>query len=82
MAKLVEIYEQWKSTPDTEKREELALQIYEIHKNNLWSIAYLEASGTYSLINSKLKNYPDNLVSADLYQYSNIVHFWTLFKED
>ena len=82
MAKLVEIYEQWKATPDTAKREELALQIYEIHKNNLWSIAYLKAEGTYSLINSKLKNYPDNLVSADLYQYSNIVHFWTLFKED
>ncbi len=81
MAKLVELYEQWKSAPETATREEITLKIYEIHKENLWSIAYLEATGSYSLVNSKLKNYPDNLVSADLYQYANIAHYWTMYKE-
>ncbi|MBQ7636840.1 MAG: hypothetical protein IJS80_05985 [Lachnospiraceae bacterium] len=81
MAKLVELCEKWQATPDKEAKDEIALQMYEIHKNNLWSIAYLEGLGSYSLINSKIHNYPDNLVSADLYQYANIAHYWTFFKK-
>ncbi len=80
MAELVEIWRKWEATPDSEKRDEYNLQIYEIHKENLWTIAYLESVGVYSLVNSNLKNYPDNLVHADLYMYLNIVHFENLFK--
>lgn len=82
MAKLVEIYEKWAATPDTEERDAYALEIYKIHKENLWSIAYLKGEGSYNLVSSKIKNYPDNLVSDDLYQYANIVHYWTLFKAE
>ena len=82
MAKLVELYEQWKATPDVAKRDEIALQIYDIHKTNLWTIAYLKAESGYSIISSKLKNYPELLVNDDLYQYGNIVHYWTLFKAE
>lgn len=80
MKQLIEIYEKWKDEADTAKRDELALQIYKIHKENLWTIAYLEGVGTYNLVRSNIQNYPDNLVSADLYQYANIVHYWTLYK--
>ncbi len=80
LAKLVEIYEKWNATPDSAKRDEYALEIYKIHKENLWSIAYLEAAGTYAVVNSAIKNYADNLVSDDLYQYANIVHYEILFK--
>ncbi|MBO5096700.1 MAG: hypothetical protein J6B96_00115 [Agathobacter sp.] len=80
MAKLLEIYEKWNTTPDSAKRDEYTLEIYKIHKDNLWSIAYLQAAGSYNLISAKIKNYPDNLVSADLYQYANIVHYETLYK--
>lgn len=82
MAKLVELYEQWKATPDVEKRDEISLQIYDIHKANLWSIAYLKAESGYNIISSKIGNYPELLVSDDLYQYANIVHYWTLFKAE
>ncbi|MGN0505600.1 MAG: ABC transporter substrate-binding protein [Lachnospiraceae bacterium] len=82
MAKLVEIYEKWAATPDAEERDAYALEIYQIHKENLWSIAYLKGEGSYCLVSSKIKNYPDNLVSDDLYQYANIVHYWTLFKAE
>lgn len=82
MAKLVEIYDQWKDTPDSAKRDEYNLDIYKIHKDNLWTIAYLEAVGTYTLVSSKIQNYPEGLVSDDLYQYQNIVHYWTLFKTE
>ena len=82
MAKLVEIWKKWEATPDTAERDAYNLEIYEIHKANLWTIAYLKGAGTYNLISSKLKNYPDNLVSADLYMYANIVHYENLFKAE
>ena len=80
MAKLVEIWRKWEATPDSAERDPYNLEIYEIHKDNLWTIAYLESAGTYSLVRSYLKNYPDNLVNADLYMYANIVHYENLFK--
>lgn len=81
-AKLIEIYEKWNATPDAEERDAYALEIYEIHKENLWSIAYLNAAGEYNIVSNKIHNYADNLVSDDLYQYANIVHYWTLFKTE
>ncbi|MCR5154835.1 MAG: hypothetical protein K6B75_08330 [Lachnospiraceae bacterium] len=81
MAKLVEIYDKWKDTADSAARDELALQIYDLHKKNLWSIAYLENANSYCLISSKLHNFADNLVNNDLYQYANVYHFETLFRK-
>ena len=80
MAKLVEIWKKWEATPNADERDAYNLEIYKIHKDNLWTIAYLQSAGTYSLVNAKLGNYPDNLVSADLYMYANIVHYENLFK--
>ena len=80
MAKLVEIWKKWEATPLAEERDAYNLEIYEIHKANMWTIAYLQSAGTYNLVNSNLKNYPDNLVSCDLYMYANIVHYENLFK--
>ena len=82
MAKLVEIWRKWEATPDAAERDAFNLQIYEIHKANLWTIAYLQSAGTYNLVNAKLHNYPDNLVSCDLYMYANIVHYENLFKTE
>ena len=80
MAKLVEIWKKWEATPKADERDAYNLEIYQIHEDNLWTIAYLQSAGTYSLVNSKIQNYPDNLVSADLYMYANIVHYENLFK--
>jgi peptide/nickel transport system substrate-binding protein len=80
MAKLLDIYEKWSATPDSAERDAYTLEIYKIHKDNLWSIAYLKSAGTYNLISTKIKNYAEGLVSADLYQYANIVHYETLYK--
>ena len=78
-AKLVEIWKKWEATPDSAERDAYNLEIYEIHKANLWTIAYLQSAGTYTLVSSALKNYPDNLVSCDLYMYANIVHYENLY---
>ena len=82
MAKLVEIWKKWEATPVAEERDAYNLEIYDIHEANLWTIAYLKSAGTYNLVSSNLKNYPDNLVSADLYMYANIVHYENLFKAE
>ncbi len=79
-AKLVDIWRKWEATPVAEERDAFNLEIYKIHKANLWTIAYLQSAGTYNLVSTKLHNYPDNLVSADLYMYANIVHYENLFK--
>jgi len=82
MAKLVELYEQWKATESDSERETIALQIFEIHKKNLWSIAYLKNGNGYVIVNSKIHNYADTLVYADKYQNQNIVHYEVLFKAE
>ncbi len=82
MKKLIELYEQWAGTPDVDKKEEYAFKIYDIHKQNLWSLAYLKAAGQYVVVSSKVKNYANNLVDADLYQYKNMAHYEVLFKVD
>ncbi len=82
MAKLVDLYEQYIATPVSSERDDINLQIYEIHKANLWTIAYLKAESGYSIISSKIQNYPELYVSDDLYQYGNMVHYWTLFKAE
>lgn len=82
MAKLVEIYEKWNATPETAERDQYTLDLYDVHKENLWTIAYLRTAGNYNLISSKIHNHPDLLVWDDLYQYQNLVHYWTLFKTE
>lgn len=82
MAELIALYEQWAAESDSAKRDEISLQIYEIHEENLWTIAYLEGAASYNLVSSKLENFPDNLVWADLYQNANIAHYWTMYKSE
>ena len=80
MAELVEIWRKWEATPDAALRDQYNLDIYKIHMENLWTIAYLQSAGTYTLVNSAIGNYPNNLVSCDLYMYANIVHYENLYK--
>lgn len=80
MAKLVELYEQWKATPVTEERDAITLDIYKIHKENMWTIAYLKAESSYSIVSTNIGNYPELLVHDDLYQYGNMIHYWSLYK--
>lgn len=82
MAKLVELYDKWHLTADETERDVYQDEIYRIHQENLWTIAYLKAEGYYELINSSIKNYADNLISADCYQYANMTHYEVLFKAE
>ncbi len=82
MAKLVELYDKWRSTDNESERETYELEIFKIHEENLWSLAYLKAENSYELINSKIQNYADNLVWADCYQYANMTHYEVLFKAE
>jgi peptide/nickel transport system substrate-binding protein len=82
LAKLVELYDKWRLTSDEAERDGYQAEIYKIHKDNLWSIAYLKSEGYFELITSKIHNYADNLVSADCYQYANMTHYEVLFKAE
>ena len=82
MAKLVELYDKWRLTSDEAERDGYQAEIFNIHKENLWSIAYLKAENSYEIISSKLKNYADGLVWADCYQYANMAHYEVMFKAE
>lgn len=82
MAKLVELADKYQATASSDDRDAINLAIYDIHKANMWSIGYLKAESGYSLASDKVHNYPDLFVSDDLYQYRNMIHFWTLFKAE
>ena len=82
MAKLVELYEEYISTPITSERDAINEEVLEIHKANLWTLAYLKAESNYTLISNKVKNYPVLYVYDDLYQYANMVHYWTVYVEE
>lgn len=82
MAKLVELYEQYKSAELTADREAVNKEVVKVLNDNMWTIAYLEATNNYTLVSSKLGNFPDNYVYDDLYQNANMVHYWTVFKTE
>ncbi len=81
MAKLVELYEEWLACPTANERNVVEKKIQAVHEENLWTIAYLESVPTYTLVNSKLHNYPVSAISIDKYMYSNIKHPWTFFEK-
>lgn len=49
LAKLVELYDKWRLSSDEAERDEYQAEIYKIHKDNLWSIAYLKSEGYFEL---------------------------------
>lgn len=81
MAKLVELYEEWLAAPSAAERSAIELKIQKVHQDNVWTIAFLESVPTYTLVNSKLHNYPVKAISIDKYMYSNIKHPWTFFDK-
>ena len=79
MAKLYELYTEWTATPDNDERESIQAEIYEVLMDNMWTVAYLECAGNYVLISGDLMNWADDLIWDDLYQYTNMVHYESLY---
>jgi len=54
-------------------------KIYDLHKENIWVIGYLEPLAKRNIKSNRLQNVPENIVYADEYRFNNLARpeqFW------
>ena len=74
LLKLIELKEQLDVTSDPTERTNIALQMLKLHEENMWSIAYVEASSTYHAVNARIHNFLEEGVWSDSYRDMGIAH--------
>ena len=74
LLKLIELKKELYVTVDPDKREEIALQMLKLHEENMWTLAYVEASSTYHAVNARIKNFLEQGVWSDIYRDMGIAH--------
>ena len=74
LLKLIELKKELDVTVDPDKREEIALQMLKLHEENMWTLAYVEASSTYHAVNARIKNFLEQGVWSDIYRDMGIAH--------
>lgn len=48
-------------------------KIYDLHKKNLWIVAFLETTPATWLVNNNVRNFPSNLVWADEFRFHSMM---------
>ena len=67
--------------PDRQKTvAENSQKIFDLHKENIWLIAYLSPSPVRFLISNELKNFPENVVNCDEYRWGSMMRPEQLYK--
>ena len=74
LLKLIQLKKELDVTLDPDKREEIALQMLKLHEENMWTLAYVEASSTYHAVNARIKNFLEEGVWSDIYRDMGIAH--------
>lgn len=74
LLKLIELKKELDVTSDTAKRTEIALQMLKLHEDNMWTLAYVEASPTYHAVNARIQNFLAEGVWSDIYRDMGIAH--------
>ncbi len=74
LLKLIELYDELATTGDPARRAEIELQMLQLHQDNQWTLAYVQADLCYFAVNARIKNFPDQLVFSDIYRDAGIAH--------
>ena len=82
LLKLIELKEELDRTADPEKRTALALDMLKLHEENMWTIAYVEASTTYHAVNARIHNFLADGVWSDIYRDMGIAHCQCWYIEE
>ena len=82
LLKLIELKKELDVTVDPDKREEIALQMLKLHEENMWTLAYVEASSTYHAVNARIKNFLEQGVWSDIYRDMGIAHVQCWYIEE
>jgi len=65
-ARIIEIWEKLKVESDQIKRNELAKQIVDLHKKNIWIIGTVGGRPSIGIVKNNLRNVPKDLINDDL----------------
>ena len=82
LLKLIQLKKELDVTVDPDKREEIALQMLKLHEENMWTLAYVEASSTYHAVNARIKNFLEQGVWSDIYRDMGIAHVQCWYIEE
>ena len=74
LLELIQLKKQLDVTSDAAEREAIATQMLALHQENMWSIAYVEASSTYHAVNARIQNFLADGVWSDIYRDMGIAH--------
>ena len=73
LLELCNLYDELKATIDTEKRNEIALQMLQLHEDNIWIIGYMAPTSVLWAIDDKLMNFPERSIYSDEFRGLGIV---------
>ncbi|WP_157949945.1 ABC transporter substrate-binding protein [Vallitalea okinawensis] len=76
MLALVEAYDTIRSATGPDRDvivKENVQKIYDLHKENIWSIGYLSPEPGRWLVNNNLMNFPDNIAKCDEYRWASMM---------
>lgn len=71
---LLAVYDQYKTNSDPDERKALALQMLDLHKENVWEIGYASPIPTLFITNAKLHNFPEVSIFCDEFRDTGIAH--------
>ncbi len=74
LAKLCEVYKQFRNSGNPKERESLAMQMYKLHEENIWVLGYVRPSTLLYIVDSRIKNFPATAMFSDEQRGLGIAH--------
>ncbi len=71
---LLDVYDQFMASTNSEERDALCAQMLEIHKENVWEIGYTSPLPKIYAVNANLHNFPETSVFCDEFRDEGIAH--------
>ena len=81
--KLIDLYREMLSATNKKAIDKIALEMLELHKENIWEIGYLSDVPLLLSVNNDLANFSKNEVYCDEFRGLGVAHIYTCyFKSD
>lgn len=74
LLELCNLFDQFKAETNSDKRQEIALQMLALHEENIWVIGYMDSPATLFVVDNKLKNFKESSIFCDEFRGVGIAH--------
>ncbi|MCD8131166.1 MAG: ABC transporter substrate-binding protein [Lachnospiraceae bacterium] len=82
LLELCNLYTELKNTVDEDARNEIIMEMYGLHEENIWVIGYMEAATTLYAVDNNLHNFPSGQMFCDEYRGLRLAHIWACWLDD